>query len=256
MPFLSFLFSISALGSAFASPTAYLGGLNELKGELWTARAVAGLSQGAVPVFRAAERDRLSATVVAGWRVAKPVHLDLRVSGLQDRYASGARQTGWGDIRLGTGLSLWEGGGQMEPGFGLGWQAKLPNAQDEGELGTDETDFRVVGHLAMGGTTRVAIVGGLDILGNPLRFANQDDVPLSWLQVTHGLGPLSLSSRIGGGWATSRNPARHELDFAVEGSCPWRMGAEGVLGLTPAAPDWGVRLWVGWGSGCLSATGD
>ena len=100
------------------------------------------------------------------------------------------------------------------------------------------------------GILEAGLIGGLAILGNPLQFANQDDVPLTWLDLSIPVGGVRVDTRVGGGWGTSRNPARMDASLGVEGGCPWLMGARALAGLTPAAADWGGQLWVGWGLSC------
>ena len=214
---------------------------------VWRFRAGVGTSVGWVPEFRQAERQRREGLIGVAWKPADSVRLDLFWSYLSDSTANGYRQTGPGDIRLGTDVRLIE----RRVDLYLGWQMKMPNASDELELGTDETDslFWLRSRSEMG-PLDVGLTTGLAILGNPLQFANQDDVPLSWLDLSLPLGPVRLDGRVGGGWATSRNPSRMEASLGVEGRCPWLMGARALLGLTPAAPDWGAQVWFGWGLSC------
>lgn len=213
----------------------------------WRFRAGVGSVVGWVPEFRQAERRRTEGTMGVAWKPASPVRLDLFWSYLADSTANGNRQTGPGDIRLGTDVRLLD----RRADLFLGWQMKMPNASDELELGTDETDslFWLRSRSELGAVD-VGLTTGLAILGNPLQFANQDDVPLSWLDVSMPIGPVRVDGRVGGGWATSRNPSRMEASLGVEGACPWLMGARAIVGLTPAAPDWGAQAWIGWGLSC------
>ena len=206
-----------------------------------------------VPPFRAAARDRSAIEGSLRWRPADGVVLDLRVDALRDAYPTGEVRIGPGDVRLGTAVRLWQGPVEL----GLGWQVKLPNAADLGEIGSDETDATLLAAASapLGATTLFTTIG-LDILGNPLQFANQDDVPLVHVGGMHTLSAVELSVRAGGGLPTSRNPARLEAAAGLETACPLRIGAEGAAGLTAAAPDWSVRAWGGWSWGCQEAGRD
>lgn len=201
---------------------------------------------GTVPEFRASERDRLEGVLEAAWLPVDGVRLMARATWLRDATPV-ATVSGPGDLSLGTWARLYDG----PLVGGVAWWVKLPNARDEGELGTDETDVTIVGTVGRRvGYWHLAAVGGLSVLGNPLRFANQDDVPLGWLELTHTQAAFMARARAGGGFETSRNPARLEASLGAEVGCPWFGGAQGSAGLTPAAPDYGVRLTTGWRWGC------
>ncbi len=206
-----------------------------------------GYSAGVVPEFRQASRSRGTTALGVSWVPEGPARLDLHWNYLWDENASGESFRGPGDVRLGTDLQLVD----RDMDLHLGWQVKLPNASDELELGTDETDSTLWlrARTTQGGVD-LGLTAGLAILGNPLQFANQDDVPLTWIDLAMPLGTLQLSGRVGGGWATARNPARMEASVGLEAGCPWLVGARVLKGITPAAPDWGARVWVGWGLRC------
>ena len=218
-----------------------------------------------VPPFRVAPRDRGLIDLDAHWwahsTVRVGLHLDLR----HDRFSSGLRRTGPGDLRFHTlvepGAARAQGAtspGEPGPGrLGLGWQVKLPNAEEDEELGTDETDVSIwgQGRLPLGpGELRAR--AGLAILGHPLQLANQDDVPLTDVSYRLPMGEVWLEGSMGGSWRTPRNPARHQVGLAVEAGCPLRMGASADLGLTPAAPLWSARAWLGWAGPCFEAARD
>jgi hypothetical protein len=91
------------------------------------------------------------------------------------------------------------------------------------------------------------------ILGNPLRFANQDDAPLLWLTAAlPASARLALSGRIGGAMATPRNPSRLSSTLSATWGCPWQVGVTGEIGLSPAAADLGATLWLGHSWGCTA----
>ena len=218
-----------------------------------------------VPPFRVAPRDRGLLDLDAHWWAHSTVRVGLRLDLRHDRFSSGLRRTGPGDLRFHTLVEPEKRGsdGARRPlvadqvRVGLGWQVKLPNAEEDEELGTDETDVSLwgQGRLALGpGELRAR--AGLGILGHPLQLANQDDVLLTDVTYRLPLGQAWLEGSIGGNWRTPRNPARHQVGLSVERACPLRMGASTDLGLTPAAPRWSVRGWLGWGGPCLKATRD
>ena len=217
----------------------------------WSARLGISWRRGLVPPFRAAARDRGAIEVALGWSPHPRVGLDLRFDALRDQLPTGEVRVGPGDLRLGVEAGLWQGAVDLD----LGWQVKLPDARDEGELGTDETDVLLFARISRAlGPARLALQGGLGILGDPLRFANQDDVPLLWLAGSLPAGPLDISARVGGGLPGARNPARLDAAVGLERGCPrrgrWLVGGEVLGGLTPAAEDWGIRAWAGVTAAC------
>jgi hypothetical protein len=138
----------------------------------------------------------------------------------------------------------------------LGWSAKLPDAKDEGELGTDETDVAFGGAAELHvGPWRVLAGAGLGVWGNPLRFANQDDVPELRATAAWSPGPgLNAGVAFNADVGTARNPARLVAGGWLRASLP--LGATvtrgfievaGGAGLTPAAADGIAALSFGLG---------
>ncbi len=196
-----------------------------------------------VPPFRAGARDRLAVgldnTVAFGDRV----RLSVAGEWLRDTTAAGEPVAGFGDLRVGTTVRLATVG--PVTGF-LGWEGKMPNASDAGELGTDETDFLFgAGFLARHGDFSGAAHAGLGILGNPLRFANQDDVPLLRADLAYAPGSWRARGFVSADLATSRNPARVEAGGAARLGRSWFVEIEGAAGLSPAAADARVCLRLG-----------
>ena len=103
--------------------------------------------------------------------------------------------------------------------------------------------------MAVGPVT-LGLDAGLGIRGNPLRFANQDDVPFGWFYGHVPVGPVRLGARLGGDAPTARNPGRGSAAVGGELGEHLRIGAEAQAGLTPAAADWGARVWVGGAPAC------
>jgi hypothetical protein len=209
----------------------------------WRVTGVASWSAGQVPPFRAAERDRLS--FGAGGLVwLDRVQLSGATEWLRDDTAAGDPTSGWGDVRLGTVVRVADFRG-FHPW--IGWGVKLPDASDEDELGTDETDVSFGGGVLWAqGEVRIGVGAGLAVLGNPLRFANQDDVPMFRLDAAWGRGPVVLLPSAAFDLATSRNPARGEVGGGVRVGRSWFVDAGGAAGLTAAAADWRASVGVGW----------
>jgi hypothetical protein len=197
--------------------------------------------RGAVPAFRVGERDRVAfGPSVAGWlgaRVCVRADWAWRV----DLTGAGAPVSGPGDLVLGTSIDALALPGV---GAGVGWSVKLPNAS--APLGTDEADVGFGAWVAWARGPLAARGGvGLEILGNPLRFASQDDVPHAWLEGDVRAGDVVVGPRLDLEVATSRNPARSRVgaEVVVGRRAFGRLGLFG--GLSPAAPDWAVALSVG-----------
>ena len=142
--------------------------------------------------------------------------------------------------------------GRLGPAFGLGWRAKLPNAADEGELGSDEADVALVASAATDlGPLRSWAGGGLAILGDPTMLAAQDDIV--FLQA--GLG-WNGSARLGSAWLprgaadidlalpSASNPTRAELGGGLAWGGRWSLGLRGAVGLSPAAPTFRLGLSI------------
>lgn len=171
------------------------------------------------------------------------VRLGLSWEWLVDDTVASPPVSGPGDVRLGTAARLFQGGDWTA---GLGWEAKLPNAANETELGTDETDilFGAWGRWGHGPWSAAGALG-LGVLGNPLRFANQDDVPMiraeaGWAQKRIGARALLVADL-----ATPRNPARVSAGGALRYGEGWFVEVEGAGGLTAAAADGHVMLRLG-----------
>jgi hypothetical protein len=200
-----------------------------------------------IPPFRAAPRERTQAVVRGHWMPDERVRLDASWSWLRDKLPSGVTPQGPGDVRLGAHAVVWE----APVALGLGWLVKLPNAADEGEIGTDETDATVLGTFAVPlRGVELSGGGGIVIQGDPIRFANQDDAGLVLIGVSGEVGGFHLYSQAGGTLESARNPVRMSTHFGGKIGCPVQLGLDLQVGLSPAAPALGGGLWVGWVAGC------
>lgn len=217
----------------------------------WEASVEGGLATGYVPPFRAEERVRSWGALAGRAELDHLVVLAADFGWIADRQDGAGWRTGPGDVRLGTVLRT----GRL--GFvdtSLGWEVKLPNAGDEGEIGTDETDARFGGTLGWSeGDWEARASLGLAILGNPLRFANQDDVPLVRAEAAWSPGSWAFAPRLEADLRTARNPGRTRLGGRVRYGGPWfaELGAD--AGLTPAEAD--VTLFFRLGRRSVDNTG-
>jgi hypothetical protein len=209
----------------------------------WGILAGGGWAAGLVPPFRAAERDRASIDVGGGVWVGDRVLLRGAWSWLRDDSRAGGTASGPGDIRLGTVARLGRTG---DVRWFLGWEAKFPDAANEDELGTDETDVLFGGSFVWErGPWWATGAVGLGILGNPLRFANQDDVPMVRAAVGRRWGVVSIAAGIDADLATSRNPSRVEPGLDVSAGKRVFVAVHGGAGVVPAAADLRVTASIG-----------
>lgn len=188
----------------------------------------------------------------SGWPDDK-IYVNVRSDFRLERAENTDRYTGPGSLRLLTMATVWDGDTTVQ----TGWMAALPWTADHGDVLTDELDVWLLSGVSRAaGPGRVGVTGGLAILGNPLRFANQDDAPLLWLTGAAPVGEATISSRVGGALATSRNPSRLTASLSAERGDPWRVGVTGEIGLTRAAADLGGEVWLARRWGCESARCD
>lgn len=200
---------------------------------------------GYVPPFRVGTRDRYTGNVGASVRLA-PFEVRASWGWIADASEAGGMEHGPGDLRLGTVVTLVRSG---ELDVTAGWEVKLPNASDEGEIGTDETD---VGFGVTGGWRRGPVVArlgvGLAVLGNPLRFANQDDVPMVRGSLAWEPGVVRVLGSASADLPTLRNPARIEGDISLQVGTRWFGVVHGGGGFVPASADGHFGLAVGFAS--------
>lgn len=221
----------------------------ELAGEAGSAARgnvalVGAFAPGTIPPFRAATRDRLALGVDADAWVGRHVRLGLAWDWLVDLPPAGDPVSGPGDVRLATTLCVWR---TPLLSTGLGWAVKLPDAANEGELGTDETDVDFGAWLGVhAGPWSAAGSIGLAVLGNPLRFAAQDDVPHARLEGAWSQAPWRATLFGDVHLATDHNPLRAEAGGAVRFGRTVFGEVEGAAGLSPAAPDGRVTVRLGY----------
>jgi len=214
----------------------------------WAVRVAAQSVFAEIPPFRVAPRNRLNLQLEGEARLGERVRLFGAVGYLSDESVLGDRVSGPGDLRLGVTATAAEFSGFRA---GFGWQVKVPSAADEAELGTDEMDVTLVTTIQRQvGDLRLMLVGGLSVMGDPLRFSSQDDAAVVGMAGVVPVGPVNLKSSVGGTVGTRRNPARMNAEMGLGYGCRWRVGMDGILGLTAAAPDYGARVWVGLGPRC------
>ena len=211
------------------------------------------MAQNEVPLFRAGERNSRSTQLAAHWAPSSGVILRIGAERLWVTWPDQTSLAGWGDVRLGTSAQVRKGLG-LWPALWLDWAVKLPNAQDESELGTDETDVVLSGiALWEHGAWEGGVRGGLAIWGDPLQFANQDDAFLFGLHLNHTSPRHKLGATLDWQRVSPRNPSRASLlgEARLRGfSGGFWGGVEAGLGLNPAAPDWQAALRFGVDATC------
>lgn len=203
---------------------------------------------GSVPPFWTLPRDRAQAEVQVWWRPSARFGVGARFDAWRaDLYPDGARRSGPGDLRLDTDLGLWGGAVAGR----LRWEVKLPDADDEEQLGTDETDVHAGLELTTdSGPFTLSARGGLAVLGDPLRATRQAWLPELRAAANMAAGPVSPGAEVALTLGDAEEPVRGTAALGIEGRCPLLLGAQGLVGLSPAAADWGARAWLGWGFGC------
>lgn len=198
-----------------------------------------GHATGTTPPFSAEVRDRTVVEAGGVWALP-PARLSAHVEAWRwDRYAD-ARFRGPGDITLGVEADVWRGAGVV-------WLTKLPNAEDEEGLGTDETDITLLArlhHPRPDADLTLSAMAGITVMGDPTRYRSQDRALTTW-------GVLGWQDtarlRLGGLWPSAHNPAR--LEVALSARLPLPL-ATAALGLeveghrTGTASGVGLRLWL------------
>jgi hypothetical protein len=211
-----------------------------------TVQAGGSWMPGQIPPFWSDERDRLQGEASLLWAPGERGRLGVSVDGYRlDRYPDGDSQRGPGDITMVT--DLWLSRGAVD--LGLGSAVKQPNADDERQLGTDETDIALMLRAGVGEGTRLEGAGGVTFAGDPHRFTSNDPIPEVALSAAHAARWGSAQLVAGGGLPTAHNPARLTVGLTAATACPARVSGGVLLGLSEAAPDWGVRLSAGFCGG-------
>jgi len=205
-----------------------------------------------LPPFWNEPRNRAQGEFNLRWAPSSAAWLDVSVDAWrQDRHENGNVFSGPGDITMGGRAWIWQA-----PVFtGVAFAVKQPNADDERQLGTDETDITLLATSgAWLGQTWIQVHGGAAFLGDPHRFSSQDVAPTVITSAVYEREIIVLHSFINGTMETTHNPSQWSMTIGGEGRCPRLLGAEATVGLSPAAPNWGGRVWAGWGWGCTPET--
>lgn len=214
---------------------------------------------GVLPVFRAGSRDQSALQLAGKWAPTPGVSMRVQAERLWVSWPSGENMTGWGDVRLGSSGIFWNSQNRSFSA-GLDWGVKLPNASDEGEFGSDETDVHV-GFFGrwQGELWQVGIGANLVILGDPLQFANQDDALLLAAQLARETKSWRWSSRLLWRKESPRNPD----DVRVLTGAQFRglprglwVAFEGGVGATEASPSWQAGLRFGVAGPCRAPQRD
>lgn len=205
--------------------------------------AVVGRS-GEIPPYALAERDIAGAEVSLAWRPAAPVQLSLRWGAYGARWEDQTQVTGPGDLHLGTQARLRKAKGRA-PDLWLAWGVKLPNAEQP--LGTNEADTQVLlWARGSSGPWSGELGAGIWIAGHPDQRAAQDDALMLLARGNRALGPGHALAALDLRAVSARNPTQATLGLGWEQPVgdQLRLGLMGEVGLSPAAADQGVRLWL------------
>jgi hypothetical protein len=154
----------------------------------------------------------------------------------------GESEYGSGDLRVWNKISFTQESGSF-PAVGFRWGVKLPNADDEDRLGTDETDFftsmlfskhigPVLSHLNL----------GLAILGDSLQNSHQDDLLSYGIAVEFPIRNTSIWGEVTGlaGSHNNNNFSTARLGLNWERG-PWTWVAALGTGLAEESEDWSIR---------------
>lgn len=211
---------------------------------------------GRVPVFRVAETDRLAAGLGIQWTPHPSTSIWGSTCFARTRSPGGSTRAGMEGVELGSRLRpLGERPSPIEPG--LSWWTRLPLGQRIDGVASPAADLSLafeLGHAL--GPVRLELAAGLQILGNPLLDAEQDDRLLWRATGSVATGPLDAYASAQGTLASPRNPAQAELAVGIQRSCPGRIGLEVATGLSPTGPDVALRAWGGFARACRTRVGD
>jgi hypothetical protein len=221
-----------------------------------TVRVGGGYVLGGRLLFREEDKNRMvyyapDLRVAAGVSDNMELVMDYRVLFLQE---DGRDDTwGTGDLRI-TGVCGLFAEGEILPETAFTFGMKLPNADDEKNLGTDETDVFIGGAFSKRiGDLRILCNAGLGILGNPsTATTEQDDVLVygvgftydicSWWHLACELDGIA-NSRFG----NDRMQVRYGMAFDMDDIS---LDVSGGHGLDNGSPDYfgeaGVTFSIGW----------
>ncbi|MEZ4484627.1 MAG: transporter [Syntrophotaleaceae bacterium] len=190
---------------------------------------------------RVAELPSLSVNLGLGERV----EAQLQYSYLYLREEGQSSNWGSGDLTIGLKVRLWQESLRI-PALALRLAAKLPNADDEDDFGTDEADI-FIDLLATRNFPLFSTYAnlGLAILGDPRPHSKgQDDAVRYALGIRAPLvdsqlaGLLSIEGMEGDDSLNSRCAVRGGLQWQL-GAWLWDLG--GSVGLTSKSENWSLR---------------
>ena len=241
---LAFFLATQLTAAAYATDSPVWHRAGRLTSAPLSAQLSGVVSHAEIPPYALSQRDIAGGELALAWRPADPVQLALRWGVFGARWPDGTQVVGPGDLRLSAQARLVKSVGRA-PDLWLAWDLKLPNAAQP--LGTDEADTQVALWVRKSREAWTAEVGaGLWIAGHPHQLAAQDDALVVSLRATRATGPgFALASgdlRL----RSARNPTAAQAGLGWEQPVADRvhLGSSVDLGLSPAAPDWSLRLWV------------
>ncbi len=194
--------------------------------------------------FDTLDRDRelLRAPVIgAALGVSERVEIQAIYDFLSLDEEGGNDESGSGDLRLFTKIGIFEE--SAYPTVGLRFGTKLPNANREDRLGTDETDFFASLLFSKNFERAVAHVNaGFALIGDPQPAGGQDDVLTYGLAIVVPVSPVDLVFEVNGQALGKENNDRS----VARGGFRWTV-TEGVVldaaagvGLSDDTEDWSV----------------
>ncbi|HDD43640.1 MAG TPA: hypothetical protein ENG63_02090 [Candidatus Desulfofervidus auxilii] len=164
----------------------------------------------------------------------------------QDSKNTGS-EWGSGDLNVGIKINLLREDIYI-PAFSLDISTKLPNADYEKRLGTDETDFFAKILLTKKWSEcKIFFNIGIGILGNPKMYNAQDDIMVYGFGINYKMRPsLKVLGEISG-WAFSHKHNNYTVltlggQYLLNSS--WRIDAGLHFGLTEESEDWGISTGI------------
>lgn len=193
------------------------------------------------------------------WGISDDTDLILRYGGyMTRRWSDDSTDSGSGDLTIGLKVSPWKGPwGRL----GLSIATKLPNAENENGVGTDEQDFFVTGlYTATIKNLKINLNAGLAVIGDNQRFRHYEylfayGVGLEYLITDHWSIVADVAGTVGDD--DEYDVAAVSLGVVGPLAWGWEWGVTGSYGLTSHTPEWSAgltlsRVWEVGPSGALS----
>ncbi len=176
--------------------------------------------------------------------VGERIELEARYDLIHLDEDGGVNKTGSGDLRLATKVGIYRSA-EGDTEFGLRFGVKLPNANKQDRLGTDETDF-FASFLASKEFTplMVDINLGVALLGDPQFNGGQDDILIYGLAFVLPFSDLELIGELNGRLGSMENNNRNVVRTGIR----WKGIKDSIIycsvgvGLNDESEDWSVSI--------------